>query len=213
MRYRPDHDRLSHQIGINHGPLIIGQQESGLERALGGLDINGYGAIYHDQLLGPPFVSALSYPHLNNRSPGYQREFLPEPSLSPAEVYTPTFTSRSSAPSPPWSPAYSPYSNYGFQSPAWAGYYPGAIGQERGVPVPPQARASHSLQQHRHSAKPLARQGHEYGSAHHNVVDVERIRQGTDVRTTVKILMSLRFDIIKPFDRSCCEISRIKSIK
>ena len=51
----------------------------------------------------------------------------------------------------------------------------------------PQARASYPVQQHRHIGKPVARQGHEYGSAHHNFVDVERIRQGTDVRTTVFI--------------------------
>lgn len=185
MRYRPDHDRFSHQVGNNNGPLIIGQQESGIERALGSLDINSHTGIYHDQSLGRPFVPALSYANPIDRSPGYKREYLPESLPSPAEVYTPAFTPRSSAPSPPWSPAYSPYSTYGFQSPAWAAYYPGTIGQERGVPVPPQARASHSLQQHRHSGKSVTRQGHEYGSAHHNVVDVERIRQGTDVRTTV----------------------------
>jgi hypothetical protein len=187
MRYRPDHVRLSHQLGSNHGPLIIGQQETGLERTLAGLDVNSYGGIYHEQLLGHPFVSRLGYSNLNDRSPSYQGEYPPDQLPSSAELYTPAFTPRSSAPSPPWSPSYSPYSTYGFQPTAWAAYYPGAIGQERGVPVLPQARGSHSLQQHRHPGKSVARQGHEYGSAHHNVVDVERIRQGTDVRTTVRL--------------------------
>lgn len=187
MRYRPDHDRFSCQFGNSQGPLIIGQEESGLERAFGSLNINNCGGIYNDELLGPSFVSTLNYASPSNRSSGYQREFIPEPLPSPPEIYTPSFTPRSSVPSPPWSPAYSPYSNYGFQSPAWPGYYPGTIGQERGAPILPQARASYPLQQQRHSGKPVARQGHEYGSAHHNVVDVERIRQGTDVRTTVSI--------------------------
>lgn len=186
-RYRPDHDRLASQFGNSHGPLIIGQQESSLERAFGNLNIKTCGGIYSDELIGPSFVSALKYANPSDRSPGYQREFVPEPLPSPPEVYTPSFTPRSSVPSPPWSPAYSPYSNYGFQSPAWPGYYPGTIGQERGAPILPQARVSYPIQQQRHSGKSVMRQSHEYGSAHHNVVDVERIRQGTDVRTTVSI--------------------------
>lgn len=187
MRYRPEQDRLSHPTENQNGPLIIGQQDTGLERSFGSLDVNGYGGIYHDQMLNPPFISALNYSNPNDRSLGYQGDYLPELFPSPAEVYSPAITPRSSAPSPPWSPAYSPYSAYGFQSPAWAAYYPGTIGQERGVPGLPQARTSHLLQSHRQTGKPAARQGHEYGSAHHNVVDVERIRQGTDVRTTVWI--------------------------
>lgn len=57
----------------------------------------------------------------------------------------------------------------------------------------PQARVPYPIPQQRHSGKPVTRQGHEYGSAHHNVVDVERIRQGTDVRTTVSIWYPLDF--------------------
>lgn len=181
--YRLGRERLSHHSGRNPGPFIIGHQETGLERALDGLDVNRYSGTHHNQLLGPSFVPALRYAPSNDRSSNYQREYLPESLSAPAEVFTPPFTARSSATSPPWSPAYSSFSSYGLHSPVWATYYPGAIGQERGVPVPPQVRSSHPLQ--RHAAKSLARQEHEYKSAHHNIVDVERIRQGTDVRTTV----------------------------
>ena len=36
------------------------------------------------------------------------------------------------------------------------------------------------------------RHNHEYASGHHNVVDVERIRQGLDVRTTVRTLFAFK---------------------
>ena len=64
-------------------------------------------------------------------------------------------------------------------------YGPGAIGQEREMAPPPQVRSGPYPQQHRGSSRMVGRQNSDYTSGHHNVVDVERIRRGLDVRTTV----------------------------
>ena len=78
-----------------------------------------------------------------------------------------------------------PYQNIGMQSPAWTSSSPGAIGQERGALT----LSSHcqGAQGQRHSGQPKlsGRQYHDNPSGHHNVVDVGRIRDGIDVRTTV----------------------------
>ena len=39
------------------------------------------------------------------------------------------------------------------------------------------------------------RHNHEFASGHHNVVDIERIRQGLDVRTTVRIQFHLEGEV------------------
>ena len=68
----------------------------------------------------------------------------------------------------------------------WTGFGPGVVGQERAVPSFYQARSNCALQQQQ---PPITRSGsrhhNDYASGHHNVVDIERIRQGLDVRTTV----------------------------
>ena len=50
------------------------------------------------------------------------------------------------------------------------------------------ARSNPVLQQQQTIPRPGARHHNDYSSGHHNVVDVERIRQGLDVRTTVSEL-------------------------
>ena len=88
--------------------------------------------------------------------------------------------------SPFWSPNYGRFLNSGIQSPIWAAFNPGAIGQERGTPgLLHQRQGYHHPQQTRTQCKIGARQSHDYASGHHNVVDIDRIRQGIDVRTTV----------------------------
>lgn len=64
-------------------------------------------------------------------------------------------------------------------------YGPGAIGQERGTVPSPQVRSGPYPQQQRGPLRVVGRQNNDYTSGHHNVVDVERIRRGLDVRTTV----------------------------
>lgn len=62
---------------------------------------------------------------------------------------------------------------------------PGAIGQERATAPPAQIRSRPYPQQHHAPSRVVGRQNSDYSSGHHNVVDVERIRRGLDVRTTV----------------------------
>ena len=67
----------------------------------------------------------------------------------------------------------------------WDVLGPGAIGQERGQTFQPQFRSGPYSPQRRGPPKFGGRHTHDFASGHHNVVDVERIRRGLDVRTTV----------------------------
>ena len=68
---------------------------------------------------------------------------------------------------------------------SWEMLGPGAIGQERGQVYQPQLKNG-GFSSHRHGPLKFgSRQPHDFASGHHNVVDVERIRRGLDVRTTV----------------------------
>ena len=70
-------------------------------------------------------------------------------------------------------------------SPATFSDQHGTIGQERSEP--PQAQSHHGRNsQHRGSSSGFgSRRGTNYSSAPHNIVDVDRITRGLDVRTTV----------------------------
>lgn len=149
------------------------------------MSLNGYHDTYNTDFLNSPLASPLFFPNSASLSFGSHSECQKDQSLSSADDYAPGFTPRSSGQSSPWSPTYSPYSEFGMQSSPWAAFNPGAVGQERGTPLLPQVRSAHFLQQQRSSGKPAGRQSHDYSSGHHNVVDIERIRLGTDVRTTV----------------------------
>lgn len=80
---------------------------------------------------------------------------------------------------------YENYPGYSIQLPSWMACGPGAIGQERATAPPAQVRSRPYPQQHRAPSRVVGRQNSDYTSGHHNVVDVERIRRGLDVRTTV----------------------------
>lgn len=70
---------------------------------------------------------------------------------------------------------------------------PGTIGSERGAgfscPLYDNVRPQSVSKGHH--MKPRGYQQNEYASSHHNIVDVDRIRIGTDVRTTVSKRLSL----------------------
>lgn len=70
---------------------------------------------------------------------------------------------------------------------AWDVFGPGAIGQERGQTYQPQLRNGAYSPQRRGPPRFGGRHTHDFASGHHNVVDVERIRRGLDVRTTVSL--------------------------
>ena len=106
--------------------------------------------------------------------------------------YTHGFPSGVSDRSSCWSPTYNPYANYAVPSPLWLPYGPGAVGQERGVLTLPHYRQGHYGQRQNVQNKIGGRQDKiggrqrlDYASGHHNVVNINRIGQGIDVRTTV----------------------------
>ena len=141
-------------------------------------DIHGLGTSMYPLLSPYPYSTQASKPISFRKDLGGQH--------TPSSLSNYGFTSGKSDQSPSWSPTYNPYSNYGLPSPIWSSYSPGAIGQERGAPPLPQQRQGLFQQQQRGQGRTGARQYHDYASGHHNVVDVDRIRQGTDVRTTVR---------------------------
>ena len=103
----------------------------------------------------------------------------------PPGTYDPSYTGFAARQNVPWNPYFQPYPVFGIPSPPWAAYGHGTIGQERdSTPFLP-SRVGHPYQ-NRGSVKQGGRQHHDYASGHHNVVDIDRIRQGTDVRTTVR---------------------------
>ena len=71
---------------------------------------------------------------------------------------------------------------YGVPSPMWSPYSPGAIGQERNPSTPSQ---QDFYAQQRQMIRANERQPADFANAGHNIVDIDRIRAGLDVRTTV----------------------------
>lgn len=186
MRFTPDVARSSLGCFKSNGPLIVGESDSTIVRSFGNLTLGSCRGIYNAEYLTSPLASPVFHPNSADRSLGYRSEFQSGQLIPSPEEHGQGFTPRSSSQSSPWSPGYSPYSDFGPHSP-WAALNPGAVGQERGSPHYPQARSGQYVHQQRSSGKSAGRQSHDFSSGHHNVVDVERIRLGTDVRTTVRV--------------------------
>ena len=206
MRYSPRTEGVSYRLPREHGPLIVGQENVSLDNAFGNMALNGRRQSYDSDALRAAFVAPYFLSNAASRSLSYRRDIAGQqlPSALDACRHSGDLT-QSSGSSPQWSPVYSPYPDYTLHSPSWAtyspgayssssyspgmitptGYSPGAIGQERVAPQTPQSRPSQFPQQHGGLSKIGNRQSHDFASGHHNVVDVDRIRQGTDVRTTV----------------------------
>ena len=193
MRYKPQNHQLSSRGPRGHSPLIIGQQSTGLDKAFENMSLSNCYDNHSNDFVNIPMAPPFVYPSSADQSLGYHGQYITEQSLSPPEDYLSAFTPRSSGPSSSWSPVNSPYSEYGLHSPIWTPYAPGTIGQERGVQALSQAHPGHFLQQQRSLGKLSGRQNHDHASGHHNVVDIERIRQGTDVRTTVRYSLPSKF--------------------
>lgn len=207
IRYQPRRESISQRLTKGQGPLVIGQENSGLESAFGNMSVSGRQDNYDSGVPNTAFVSPYFLSNPASRSLSYRRDIAGQ--QLPSALDNCRFNgnvARSSGSSPQWSPVYSPFPDCTLQSPSWTayspgayspgsyspgmynpyGYSPGAIGQERIVPHTPQPRAPYYLQQQRGLTKLVGCQNHDYASGHHNVVDVDRIRQGTDVRTTVR---------------------------
>lgn len=182
--------------GRTQGPLIIGQEETGLENAFSNVALNATQPVntavpmMYPQMWAPQVVWPYYWPQVGNRSFANHRELQGTQVPSPLNLQKSNYIGPESTETSPYSPGFSPYVDYGVQSPLWSPYTPatytlGAIGQERGVSMLSPYSSMHPYQQ-RSPAKYLTRSPHDYSSGHHNVVDIERIRQGLDVRTTVR---------------------------
>ena len=130
---------------------------------------------------GPPSAR----PSPNVRSSISRRNVSSHPISPPQGYYAHGYPCHDSRQGSHGASYYNDYPGYGVPLPPWLAYGPGAIGQERGLAPSPHSRTGHYSQQHRGPARVVGRQNNEYTSGHHNVVDVERIRRGLDVRTTV----------------------------
>ncbi|KAL8829706.1 MAG: hypothetical protein Q9191_001859 [Dirinaria sp. TL-2023a] len=171
--------------------IAVSHDGTGLEHAMGNMNLGvgqaTYGqATYGHNYVASPLVSPYFTPPAANRSFGYHRELNSQQVPSPLVLQKTNFNEPGSAESSPWSPFFSPYGDYGLQSPLWTPYTPGTIGQERGTPVMSPYPPIYPYQQ-RTPVRFVGRSPNEYPSSHHNFVDVERIRQGLDVRTTIML--------------------------
>ncbi|KAL8889138.1 MAG: hypothetical protein Q9215_003527 [Flavoplaca cf. flavocitrina] len=104
---------------------------------------------------------------------------------------------------------------HGTQSPTWSNFNatlsnPGAIGQERHTPISPfHCSNPHPRNLMRHGGRHLP----DHSSGHHNVVDINRIRKGADVRTTVSFILGWIIFFASDEIRSCYEIYPIRLIR
>ena len=175
---------MTNTTGKVLGPLIIGQ-ECGLDSALGSMNLNTHRDTYGPQTPRTPSLSSFHISTPTSQPPPQRNNANGQPTPSAFDSYTAGFPSGASYHNSTWSPTYMPYPNLGMQSSLWASSSPGAIGQERGaLTIPPRCQGSQG-QRDGGQIKSGGRQYHDNPSGHHNVVDVGRIRDGIDVRTTV----------------------------
>ena len=180
--YEPDLAALTRRLSKSPGPLIIGQETS-LER-----DLASMSPFDRLDTYGPePSSSSLhsQRPFSASANLTYRKDLNEQHTPTSHQIYNQDYMGGISNHSPLWSPNYSRFLNSGPQSPIWPSFNPGAIGQERGTPTLLHQRQGYYPQQTRALGKIGARQSHDYASGHHNIVDIDRIRQGIDVRTTV----------------------------
>ena len=182
--YQPDLGSPTHIPSKSPGPLIIGQETS-LGSDLASMSIFEPSDTYGLETSRSSSFS--QYPHSASASRplAYRKDCNEQHTPSSHPTYSQGYMSGNSDRSAFWSPNYNTFLNSGLQSPIWSGLNLGAIGQERGTPALIQQRHGYYPQQNKAQTKNTGRQSHDYASGHHNIVDIDRIRQGIDVRTTV----------------------------
>ncbi|KAL8674624.1 MAG: hypothetical protein Q9168_000999 [Polycauliona sp. 1 TL-2023] len=103
----------------------------------------------------------------------------------------------------------------GMQTPSWSNFdntvsNPGAIGQERHTPMSP----SNNVNQYpRNVVRHGGRHVPDHSSGHHNVVDINRIRKGADVRTTVRSILHSKSLLVSDKIRLCCATFQTRSTR
>ena len=195
--YQPDLPIPTQCLPKSPGPLIIGQ-ETGLESDLASMSpfdrLDTYGPVSSSSssYSQHPYSTPASRSHTDGK--GFTQQQTPSSHRS----YNQGFLGGSSDQSPLWNPNCSNFLNPGLQSPIWSAFNPGAIGQERGTPTHLHQRQGLGTQQNRGQPRIGGRQTHDYASGHHNIVDIDRIRRGIDVRTTVRNIIQYTYIISKP---------------
>ncbi|MCJ1435175.1 hypothetical protein MMC27_004546 [Xylographa pallens] len=147
----------------SRGPLIMGNGESDLKSSFGHLSVSED----HSRLNSTVYGS-------NGSFQGY----ISSPS-------TPGYTARDRQQNSQHSNTYS-YPHHEMPSLSWQACAMAPVGQ-RMMPQNLQGYLGPVAQRQYGPYKNGPRHNHEFASGHHNVVDIERIRQGLDVRTTIML--------------------------
>ena len=179
-RYQPDIE--ANRQTFARGPVIIGQDDSALDKAFNGMNIGDY----HEP--NESFVSQGSSPYVSNhpvQSVGNHNRANNSHVASPWAANAPSYGSAMPLSGPAWNPSPNPYNGYSVPSTLWSQYNPGTIGQERGSAMLAPQRHPIPRPHPKPHARFGSRQQHDFSGLHHNVVDVDRIQAGLDVRTTV----------------------------
>ena len=185
--YVPD-IKLPHQSPLvrDNGPLIIGNENPRHDSALGHLDFNDSHGSWDLDAPGSisPFSCLGLSPSLTSSPPSPDNDgyYI----VSPVGPYSPSYSDTQSQRARYSSSPFNEYTGYGTHMTPWASVTPEIVGHNRELSPPHRARNGPLLQHQQVLSRPNARQHNDYASGHHNVVDVERIRQGLDVRTTVR---------------------------
>ncbi|CAO1604063.1 hypothetical protein XANCAGTX0491_007629 [Xanthoria calcicola] len=181
--------KMSVQPYRDEGPVIVGQEDGFFvdrfsQMGMGSAPTNPTIPNPLSPLLSPYSVPSPS--HNGTLTPG----FLNSPS-SPMFFggLSPGFLVQQVGDGSPISRNLQSYPASGIQTPTWSSFEanlsnPGAIGQERHTPM----SSYHGLNQHpRNFMRHGGRHVLDHSNGHHNVVDINRIRKGADVRTTIML--------------------------
>ncbi|KAL8828891.1 MAG: hypothetical protein Q9170_006408 [Blastenia crenularia] len=146
------------------------------------LDLEANGAAWSTPSQRSPLSSPYHFP-----SPTLTGSLTPNFFHTPHERRVMDYVMQESGGGSLLSPNLRSYPASGIRTPSWGAfnttpYGPGAIGQERNLPTSPFNSGHHPP---RPSLGHGGRHAREFSGGHHNIVDVDRIRQGADVRTTV----------------------------
>ena len=182
-------------------PFIIGTDDTSLGNAFDALTLGGptnafgqgnltlpgmQGGYGQEMMSTTPYAPYPMPPLSAGRSFAFHRDLNGHQMPTPLNLQKTNYHGPDTGEISPFSPFFSPYSEFGLPSPVWASFAPGAIGQERGTPVLSPYRSAYYPYQQRLPHKYMGRHS-DYPSGSHNIVDIERIRQGLDVRTTIML--------------------------
>ncbi|MCJ1472839.1 hypothetical protein MMC13_001488 [Lambiella insularis] len=167
----------------NRGPLIMDSGDHDLDQNFRSLNISGNHERSGHKAQGSKHTWSSGDPSSGNASGAFGGHVHGYPtSASSTLMYDPQNFNNHQPSSFPYG-----YPSVGAHNFDWQTHARGTLGQVGMVPLTPRARVSPLSQRQHGLNKGMLRQNNEYGSGHHNVVDIERIRQGLDVRTTIML--------------------------